>query len=112
MVESKDGRRPSGFALWRGRHRQISTDGGAVGAARYRATYELALFLLAAAYRQRILSDSWPDGTCCQICARRHAKSEARQARCVAGANLDLQAGSRALCRYAVGGERWTLPRA
>ena len=38
--------------------------------------------------------------------------SEARQARCRARADLDLQAGRRALCRNAVAAERWTLSRA
>ena len=71
-------------------YRQISTDGGAAGTPRHRATHALALFLLAAAHRQRALSDHQPDGACRWICARRHAASEARQARCAAGAELNL----------------------
>ena len=38
-------------------HRQISTDGCAPGTARYGAAHALALLLLAAAHRQRALSD-------------------------------------------------------
>ena len=40
------------------------------------------------------------------------AASEARQARCAARADLDLDPGRRALCRDAVAAERWTLSRA
>ena len=112
LVESKDRRRPSGVALRRGRHRQIAAHCGAAGTPRHRAAHALALFLLAAAHRQRALSDHRPDGTCRRICARRHAASEARQARCAAGADLDLRAGRGALCRDAVAAERWTLSRA
>ena len=43
--------------------------------------------------------------------ARRHRASEARQARCAAGADLDLQAGCGTLRRDAVAAERWTLSR-
>ena len=57
-----------------------------------RAAHALALFLLAAAHRQRVLSDHRPDGTCRRTGARRHPASEARQARCGAGADLDLHA--------------------
>ena len=39
------------------------------------------------------------------LSARRHPASEARQARCGAGANLDLHAGRCALCRDAVAAE-------
>ena len=53
LVEGKDRRRPSGVALRRGRHRQIATDGRAAGTPRRRAAHALALFLLAAAHRQR-----------------------------------------------------------
>ncbi len=49
-------------------------------------THAVALFLLAAAHRQRILSDHQPDGARCGICAQRHRASKARQARCRAGA--------------------------
>ena len=77
-----------------------------------RAAHALALFLLAAAHRQRVLSDHQPDGTCRRTCARRHRASETRQARCRAGADLDLQTGRRAVCRNAVAAERRTLSRA
>ena len=40
------------------------------------------------------------------------AASEARQARCRAGADVDLRAGRRIICRDAVAAERWTLSRA
>ena len=73
-------------------HRQIAAHGRAAGTPRYRAAHALALFLLAAAHRQRALSDHRPDGTRRRTGARRHPASEARQARCVAGADLDLSA--------------------
>ena len=74
-----------------------------------RTTHALALFLLAAAYRQRALSDHRPDGARRWIYARRHLASETRQARCAAGAELNLDRGCRTLCRYAVAAERRTL---
>ena len=112
LVESKDRRRPSGVALRRGRYRQVAAYGGAAGTPRQRAAHALALFLLPAAHRQRALSDHRPDGACRRVCARRHRASEARQARCGAGADLDLNAGCGTLCRDAVAAERWTLSRA
>ena len=69
-------------------HRQVSTDGGASGAPRRRAAHALALLLLTAAHRQRALPDHQPNGARRWICARRHRASEARQARCGAGAEL------------------------
>ena len=69
-------------------HRQVSTDGRAAGTPRCRAAHALALLLLAAAHRQRALSDHQPDGARRWIHARRHRASEARQARCAAGAEL------------------------
>ena len=90
LVEGKDRPRPSGVALWRGRYRQVATDGGAAGTPRHRAAHALALFLLTAAYRQRVVSDYRADGARRWIYARRHPASETRQARCAAGANLDL----------------------
>ena len=60
-----------------------------------RAAHAPALFLLAAAHRQRALSDHRPDGTRRRICARRHPASEARQARCAARADLDLDRRTR-----------------
>src|SRR5271166_5822138 len=66
-------RRPSGAALRRGRHWQVAAHGGAVGTPRRGTTYTLAVFLFAATYRQRALSDHRPDGACCRIFARRHA---------------------------------------
>ena len=60
------------------------------GAPRCRTAHALALLLLAAAHRQRALSDHRPDGTCGGIGARRYRASEARQARRAARADLDL----------------------
>ena len=71
----------------------------------------LALFLLAAAHRQRFLSDHRAVRTCRRICARRHTANKARQARCAAGADLDVQAGRGALRRDVVASQRRTLPR-
>ena len=90
LVESKDRRRPGGAPLRRGRYRQIAAHGCVAGTPRCRAAHALALFLLAAAHRQRALSGHRPDGARRRICARRHAASEARQARRGAGADLDL----------------------
>ena len=73
---------------------------------------QAALFLLAAAHRQRVLSDHRPDGTRGRTGARRCAESEARQARCGAGADLDLDRGRRAVRRDAFAAERRTLSRA
>ena len=70
-----------------------------------RATHAFALFLLAAAHRQRVLSDHRAVRTCRRICARRHTASEARQARCAARADLDVPAGRGALGRDAVASE-------
>ena len=67
-----------------------------------RTAHALALFLLAAAHRQRVLPDHQPDGTCRRAGARRHPTSEARQARCHARADHNLDAGRSALCRDAV----------
>ena len=93
-------------------HRQVSTDGRAAGTPCCRAAHALALFLLTAAHRQRALSDHQPDGARRWIRARRHRASEARQARCPAGAELYLHAGRGTLCRNAVAAERWTLSHA
>ena len=76
LVQSKDGRRPGGVALRRGRHRQIAAHGRAFGTPRHRAAHALALFLLAAAHRQRVLSDHRPDGT-----RRRTAHDDTPQAK-------------------------------
>ena len=73
LGESKERRRPSGAPFRRGRHRQIAAHGGAAGTPRRRAAHALALFLLAAAHRQRVLSDHRPDGTRRRTGARRHA---------------------------------------
>jgi class 3 adenylate cyclase len=61
---SEERRRSSGVALGRGRYRQIAAHGGAAGAPHERAAHALAVFLLAAARRQYLLSDHPPDGTC------------------------------------------------
>ena len=54
----------------RGRDRKVPAHCRAAGTPRYRAAHTLAQLLLAAAYRQRILSDYRPDGTRRQIDAR------------------------------------------
>ena len=92
LVEGKDRRRPGGAAFRRGRDRQIAAHGGAAGTPRRRAAHALALFLFSAAHRQRALSDHRPDGTRGRAGARRHAASEARQARRGARADFDLEA--------------------
>ena len=56
LDEGQDRRRPGGAAVRRGRYRQIATHGGAAGKPRQRTAHALALFLLAAAHRQRVLS--------------------------------------------------------
>jgi class 3 adenylate cyclase len=82
---------------------------GPSGTRRQRASHPLALFLLAAAYRQRALSDHWPDGTCRRICSRRHPTSEARQTRCGSRTDLDIDGGCRTLRRDAVAAKRWKV---
>ena len=57
-------------------HRQVSTDGSAAGAHCCRTAHALALFLLAAAHRQRVLSDHQPDGACRRIGARRQPRKQ------------------------------------
>ena len=52
------------------------------------------------------------DGTRRWTGAGRHPASEARQARCGAGADFDLDRGRGALRRNAVAAQRWTLSRA
>ena len=46
----------------------------AAGTPRYRAAYAPAPFLLAAAHRQRTVSDHWPNGARRWICAGRHVR--------------------------------------
>ena len=75
-------------------------------------THALAVLLLAAAHRQRALSDHQPDGARRWIRARRHPASEARQTRRPAGAELYATSGRRTVCRNAVAAERWTLSHA
>ena len=60
--KAKKRRRASSVALRRTRHRQVSIDGCAPGTPRWRAAYALALLLLTAAHRQRLVSDHQPDG--------------------------------------------------
>jgi len=67
---------------------------------------------LVAAHRQRPLSDNRSDGARCQIYARRHPASEARQARRGTGADLNLHPRRIAVCRHVVAVERWTLSSA
>ena len=93
LVESKDRRRPGGAPLRRGRYRQIAAHGGAAGTPRHRAAHALALFLLAAAHRQRALSDHQSDGTCRRIGARRHPAERSSTSSMRAGADLDLRSG-------------------
>ena len=70
-----------------------------------RTAHAVALFLLSAAHRQRLLSDHRPDGTGCRIFARRHPASKARQARCGAGADLYTTPRRSAVRRNAVAAE-------
>ena len=63
-----------------------------------RTTHPIAVLLLAAAHRQRVLSYHQPDGTCRWLRARRHYANEARQARCRARADFDPYPGCGALC--------------
>ena len=93
----------------RGRYRKIAAHGCAAGAPYERAAHALALFLLAAAHGQRLLSDHQPDGTCRWNYARRRAADKARQARCNAGAEFDFSPRCSTLCRNAVAAERRTL---
>jgi class 3 adenylate cyclase len=76
---------------------------------RHGATHTVALLLLAAAHRQRSLSSDRSDGARRRVYARRQTASEARQTRCRARADLDLDPGCRAVCRDAVASERRAL---
>ena len=105
LVEGEDRRGSSGAALRRGRHWQVSTDGGIVGTPRFRTAHALALFLFSAAHGQRVLSHHQPDGTCRWTGARRHYASEARQARCRARADFNPYPGRGPLCRDAFAAE-------
>src|SRR5262249_13441522 len=78
---------------------------GEPGTAGGRATHAAALFLLATAHRQRAFSDHRPDATRRRTGARRHAGGAARQARRVAGADLDFYRARRIACRDAVTNE-------
>ena len=94
-------------------HRQVSTDCGTAGTPRVRATHAPALLLLAAAHRQRVLSDHQPDGARRWIYARRHRseRNSTSSMRCSRRASY-LRTGCRALRRDAVATERWTLSHA
>ena len=109
LVEGEERRRSSGIALRRTGHRQVSTDCGAAGTPCCRATHALALLLLTAAHRQRVVSDHRTDGARCRIYARRHCASETRQARCTARAKLYTSPRCSTLCGNAVAAERRTL---
>ena len=109
LVESEDRRRAGRPPFRGGRYRQVAADCCAARKHRQRAAYAIALFLLAAAYRQRALSGHRSDGTGSWICSRRHRASEARQARCSARADLDLEAGCGIVRRDAVAAERRAL---
>src|SRR5262249_24099653 len=73
--------------------------------------YTFALFLLAPAHRQRVLSDHRSDGTCGRIVTRRYVPAETRQARRSARADFDLDPGRRTHCRDAFAAERWPVSR-
>ena len=113
LVKGKDRRRPSCVAFRRSGDRQITADGCAAGTPRFRAAHALALFLLSAAHRQRVVSDHQPDGARRRICARRHRakQSSTSSMRCWRRAR-HLQTGRRTLCRNAVAAERRTLSHA
>ena len=74
--------------------------------------HALALFLLAAAHGQCVLSDHRPDGTRRRTGARRHAASEARQARCGSRADLDFDEDAALFAEMLSLAERWALSRA
>ena len=112
LVQGRGWRRPSGVALRRGRDREIAAHGGAAGAPYERSAHALAVFLLAAARRQRLLSDHPPDGTCRWNYARRRAADKARQTRCNATAEFDINPRCGTLCGDAVAAERRTLSSA
>ena len=73
---AQDGRRPGRAALRRARHRQVATDRRAAGPACRRAARTAALFLLAAAHRQRALSGHRPDRTGRRVRARGHSQAK------------------------------------
>ena len=62
LVEGKVRRRTGSAPFGRGWYWQIAAHGRAARTARNRAACALAPFLLAAAHRQRVLSDHWSDG--------------------------------------------------
>ena len=68
----------------RGRYRQVAAYCCADGTPRRRAAHAPALFLLAAAHRQRPLSGHRPDGARRRVCARRHRarRSSTSSTRC------------------------------
>jgi hypothetical protein len=80
-VEGKDRRRSGGASLWRGRHWRVAAHCRVAGTISRGAAHAPALFLLAAAYRQRVLSDHQPDGVCRRIGARRQTAIKDRQVR-------------------------------
>src|SRR5262249_18722186 len=110
LAPGKDRRGPGGAAFGRGRHREITADGRASGTPRGRTAQALAFFFLPAAHGQRTLSDHRPDGTRRRTGARRQTEGEARQARCPARTDLNLDPRCRALCPDDVARQRWTLP--
>ena len=89
LVKSKDGRRPSGSAFRRGRHREVAAHRSAQGSPCRQTAHAVALFLFAAAQRQPALSDHRPNATCRRIEARGQPAGETRQARCDASADPD-----------------------
>ena len=84
LGQGEGGRGSGRAALGRGGHRQVATDGGVSGAAGGRTACAPALFLLAAAYRQRALSDHRPHGARGRACARgrREDESSTSSTRC------------------------------
>ena len=113
LVEGEDRRRSSGVALWRTGHRQVSTDGCAAGTPRSRATHALALFLLAAAHRQRACirsSARWSAPLDSRTTTHRK-RSSTSSMRCWRRASTSTP-GRRTSCRNAVAAERWTLSNA
>ena len=84
VVECKGRRGPGSAALRRGRYRQIPDHRGAVRTAFAGTSHQVTLFLLAAAHRQRAVSDHWPNGTRRRVLCTtmRHKRSSTSSMRC------------------------------
>jgi hypothetical protein len=81
---------PHGAAFGGSRHRQIAAHCRSCGTPCSRTAYTIALFLLAPAHRQRVLSYHQSDGSHRWNSTRRQRQSKAGQARCAARADLAI----------------------